>query len=241
MLRLIMIVLKNLFRAPFFVKKMRRMGSNKEKYSEEIRYAYARSALGGWIRKSGKIETLVYGKENLPKEGGYVMYPNHQGKYDVLGIVYAHERPCTFVMDKAKSYTFIVREIVDMIGAKRIELHSVRNGLKVMNEITEEVKLGKRFILFSEGGYKKNKNHVQEFKPGSFKCAMNAKCPVVPVALIDSYKPFGSPGIGRVYTKVVFLPPINYEEYKGMKSVELSNLVKERIIEKMEEFGVDAR
>ena len=40
-------------------------------------------------------DKLGYGMENLPKEGGYVMFPNHQGKYDALGIVYTHKKPCT--------------------------------------------------------------------------------------------------------------------------------------------------
>ena len=48
------------------------------------------------------------------------MYPNHQGKYDALGIIYAHKQPCSFVMDKAKSNSFLVKELVDMLGAKRL-------------------------------------------------------------------------------------------------------------------------
>ena len=40
------------------------------------------------MKVTGGIHTKAYGQENLPKEGGYMMYPNHQGKYDALGIVY---------------------------------------------------------------------------------------------------------------------------------------------------------
>lgn len=239
MWRLILVVIRNLFRAPHFIPTMRKMIKHSDRYSEEERYAYTRYAFN-WIMKSGEITTEVYGKENLPEEGGYVMYPNHQGKYDVIGIVYAHDKPCTFVMDKARSYMYVLKEVVDLNNAKRLELHNVRQGMQVMKEITEDVKAGKRYILFSEGGYQRNHNKVQEFKPGSFKCAMNAHAPVVPVALIDSYKPFNSMTFGRVTTKVIFLEPIYYEEYKDMKTVELSEVVKQRIIDKIAEFGVDA-
>lgn len=61
------------------------------------------------------------------------MYPNHQGKYDALGIIYAHKQPCSFVMDKAKSNSFLVKELVDMLGAKRLELDNVRQNLTVIN------------------------------------------------------------------------------------------------------------
>ena len=63
----------------------------------------------------------AFGVENLPKEGGYMMYPNHQGKYDVLGIMHTHKEPCSFVMDIDKSYTMLVREFIDLVQGKRLE------------------------------------------------------------------------------------------------------------------------
>ena len=239
MLRFLYVIFMNLSRAPYMIPTLRRMAKNREKYSEEQRYAYVKKAVH-YMMKSGKITTEVYGTENLPKEGGYVMFPNHQGKYDALGIIYAHEKPCSFVMDKAKSNTFLVKEIVDVLDAKRLELDNVRQNLRIINEITDEVKQGKRFILFSEGGYGKNDNRVQQFKPGSFKSVMRAKAPLVPVALIDSYKAFNSFSFGRLTTKVIFLPAMYYEDYRGMKTPELASLVRRKIIDKMEEFGVVA-
>jgi 1-acyl-sn-glycerol-3-phosphate acyltransferase len=239
MFRFIWVILANVKRAPYLIPRMRKMFHHPELYSEEDRYALARKLID-YMKASGKITTEVYGRENLPQEGGYVMFPNHQGKYDALGIIYAHDEPCSFVMDKAKSYSFLVKELVDMLGAKRLELDNIRQNLSIINELTAEVKAGKRFILFSEGGYDKNKNKVQQFKPGSFKCAVRAKAPIVPVALIDSYKPFNSLSLGKVTTKVVFLPPIFYDEYRSMKTPDIANMVRNQIIGAMKEFGVDA-
>lgn len=64
---------------------------------------------------------------------------------------------------------------------------------------------------------------------GSFKCAVKAKAPIVPVAIIDSYKPFGINSLRKVKTQVHFLEPIYYEEYEGMRTVEIAKLVKSRI------------
>lgn len=238
MLRFIYVVLANVKRAPYLIPKMRKMFQHPERYSEEERYRFAQKMIN-YMKASGKIRTEVYGCEHLPQEGGYVMFPNHQGKYDALGIIYAHEKPCSFVMDKAKSYSFLVKEFVDMLGAKRLELDNVRQNLTIINEITEDVKKGRRYVLFSEGGYDQNKNHVQQFKPGSFKCAMRARAPIVPVALIDSYKPFNSFSLGKVVTKVVFLEPLFFEDYDGMKTPEIAKLVRGRIMDAMKEFGVD--
>ena len=60
------------------------------------------------------------------------------------------------------------------------------------------------------------------------------------MALIDSYKPFNSLELGPVTTKVIFLPAIYYDEYKDMKTPEIAKMVRERIIARMADFGVDA-
>ncbi len=237
MIRFLYAILANLKRGPKVISRMRKMTKHKDKYPEKVRYAYALRIIR-YLKKSARITTEVYGTENLPKEGGYVMYPNHQGKYDALGIMYAHREPCTFVMDKAKSYGFLVREMVDLLGAKRLVLDNVRQNIKIMDQISKEVLEGKRFILFSEGGYDTNGNIVQRFKPGSFKCAMKSKVPVVPVTLIDSYLAFNSLKLGPVTTKVIFGKPIYYDTYKSMKTPEVADIVRNTIITTMEEFGV---
>lgn len=63
-----------------------------------------------------------------------------------------------------------------------------------------------------------------------------SKSPIVPVALIDSYKVFNSLHIKPVSVQVHFLKPIPFEEYQGMKTQAIANLVKERIEEKIAEY-----
>lgn len=165
------------------------------------------------------------------------MYPNHQGKYDALGIIYTHRKPCSLVMDKAKSNTILVREFVDLVQGKRLDKKDVRQALTVINEVSAEVKRGKRYILFPEGGYEfNNKNRVCDFKAGSFKIALKTKAPIIPVALIDSYKVFNSFKLGPVTTQVHYLKPIFFEEYGGLKTHEIAALVKSRIQEKINEI-----
>lgn len=235
MLRFIYVIFMNLFRAPYMISKMRKEADHPEKYSEEERYELARHCVR-LMKATGAIRTKAYGVENLPEEGGYMMYPNHQGKYDALGIVYTHRKPCSIVMDKAKSNTILVREFIDLLGGKRLDKKDVRQALSVILDVSEEVKNGKRYILFPEGGYDfNNKNHVCDFKAGSFKIALKTKEPIIPVALIDSYRVFNSFWLGPVTTQVHYLKPILFEEYGNMKTQEIANLVRDRIQEKIDE------
>ena len=235
MLKLIYVILMNLHRAPYMIPKMRNRADHPEKYTEEQIYALVHHVIY-LMNKTGKITTEAYGLENLPQEGGYMMYPNHQGKYDVLGIMYTHKKPCSFVMDKNKSHTILVREFCDLVQGKRLEKDNPRQGITIINQVADDVAAGKRYILFPEGGYKfNNKNKVCDFKAGSFKIALKSKAPIIPIALIDSYKVFNSFHVGPLTTQVHYLKPIMYEEYKDLKTQEIAELVKQRIQEKIDE------
>jgi len=237
MFKLFYVIFMNLFRAPYMIPKMRKYADHPDKYSEEKRYALVQHAIY-LMNRTGKITTKAYGLENLPKEGGYMMYPNHQGKYDVLGIIYTHKEPCSFVIDKRKSHTILVREVVDLVQGKRLEKNNPRQGIHIINDVAEEVKNGKRYVLFPEGGYKfNNRNKICNFKAGSFKIALKSHMPIVPIALIDSYKVFNSFHLGPITTYIYYLEPITYDEYKDMRTQEIAALVKSRIEEKLKETG----
>ncbi len=235
MIRFIYVLLLNLFRAPFMLTRMRHEAAHPERYNEEERYKLARICVR-MMKRTGGIRTKAFGLENLPKEGGYMLYPNHQGKYDYFGIISTHAKPCSVVMDKKKSYAIFVKEAMDLVGGKRLEIDNVRQALTIINEVSEEVAAGRRYVLFPEGGYEfNNKNKVCEFKAGCFKISLKTKTPIVPVALIDSYRVFNSFWWGPVRTQVHYLEPIYYEEYKDMKTQEIAVMVQERIAYKINE------
>lgn len=237
MIKLFYVIFMNLFRAPYMIPKMRYQANHPEKYSEKKRYSLVCHAIK-LMNRTGQIHTKSYGEENLPKEGGYLMYPNHQGKYDALGIILTHKNTCSFVMDKVKSNMILVSEIVDLVQGKRLDRTDVRQAMSVLNEVAEEVKEGRRYIIFPEGDYIfNNKNQMAPFKAGCFKCALKSKAPIVPVALIDSYKVFNSFKLGKVTTQVHYLQPLLYEEYKNLKTVEIAKIVQERIGTVIEEYS----
>ena len=229
-------ILINLHRIIFYVIKARIWLKNIDKHSDEERYAIANEMISK-MNKSAGYETFGYGQENLPKDGGYMLYPNHQGKYDVPGIFITHEKPCSFVMDEDRSHIILVAEFLDLVRGKRLELNNPRQAITIFKEMAEELKNGRKFILFPEGGYKENnKNVVEQFKAGSFKVAQMAKVPIVPVALVDSYKVYNSDEHhGPTKTYVYYLDPIPYEEYKDLKTKDIAAIVEKRIKAKIEE------
>lgn len=235
MKRILWMVLMNLWYVPWGLTRLLRMSAHPERYSLEERYALVKQ-IDNRAVKGGRVVIDGHGLENLPQEDGYILFPNHQGMFDVLAILQLMERPVSVVLKKELAEIPFLKQVFACLGALAIDRSDVRQGMRVILEMAEEVKKGRNFIIFAEGTRSKNGNRPGEFKGGSFKSAMKAKCPVVPVALIDSYKAFDTGSIKKQKVQVHFLEPIPYEEYQGMKTTELAAVVKARIEAKVAEL-----
>ncbi len=219
----------------YFIPQMYYFAKHPEKYTERDCYR-AGLKLVNMIKRRGRISTHVTGQENLPEQGGYIMYANHQGKYDALGILSSHAEPCTIVMDKETSESLINNLFINLIKGKRLDKKDPRQQVRIIKEISEEIGQGRRYLLFPEGGYTDNRNRLQEFHNGSFKIPLMTKCPIIPVVVFDSYRAFTTNSLRRVRTQVHYLSPIYYDEYCDMKTKELCDLVYNRICRKLNEI-----
>lgn len=224
MLRFVFVIISCIFLIIYYVPKMSHYARHPEKYDDYTCYKMAR-VMCEHIRKRGRIVTIASGMEKLPKDGGYIMYANHQGKYDALGLILSHDTPFTFVMDAKRSKLFIADQFCDLMRAKRLDKEDLRQQVQVINEVATEIAAGRRYLLFPEGGYDHNYNTLKEFSAGSFKIAQKAKCPIVPVVLFDSFKPFEGKSFKKVITQLAFLDPIPYERIAKMKTSEIRDMV----------------
>lgn len=206
-------------------------------YDEEERYRLARKVVST-LKTNAFVSTDVFGTENLPEDGGYVMYANHQGKYDAVGIIYGHDTPCTILMDKKRSQMPLMNEFLYLLRGSRLDKDDMRSQVRTILSVAKQVEEGRRYIIFPEGGYGQNMNHVGEFLPGAFKCSTKSRTPIVPVVLVDSYKPFSVNSLRPVKTQVHFLKPIQHEEYKNLPTERIADMVRTRIVEKINELDL---
>ena len=223
-----MMVLRNLYMVPYGWVRLCYRAAHVDKYSEEDMYAFLR-----WIdlhaNRGGRVHIDAHGRENIPDKDGFMFFPNHQGLYDVLAIIEASPRPFSVVAKKEIAKIPFLKQIFACMKAFMLDREDVRQAMQVIINVTKEVQKGRNYLIFAEGTRSKKGNHVGSFKGGSFKVATKARCPIVPVALIDSFKPFDTNTIKPVTVQVHFLKPLTYEEYKDMKTTEIAALVEERI------------
>ena len=231
-------VLYNLPFVPYWWYQLCSCAKHTDDIPEDQKYALLKK-ITVRANKGGRVRIDVHGKENIPREGSFVFFPNHQGLFDVLSIIEASDRPFSVVAKIEVKNIFFLKQIFTIMKAKFMDRDDVRQSLRVIQEVIEEVKSGRNFLIFPEGTRSKERNHPGEFKGGSFKCAIKARCPIVPVAMLDSYKAFDTNSIRPVTVQVHFLKPLFYEDYKDMKSTEIAELVRNQIVKRVEEAEAD--
>ncbi len=229
--RIALMVLRNLFYVPGAWFKLCRYAKQPEKYTREEMYDHISDIMRRAV-DSGNLELKVTGVENIPTEGGFMLYGNHQGMFDIVALAATCPVPLSCVMKKELKEVPLLKQIMLCTGSYPMDREDVRQSLRVIQTVTKEVKEeGRHFLIFPEGTRSKQGNVMGEFHGGSFRCALKAKCPILPLCFIDCFKPLDEKGSRPLTVQLHYLPVIPYEEFKDLDTVALATLVKARIQE----------
>ncbi len=123
----------------------------------------------------------VHGRERLPWHGAAVLVANHLSLLDVL-VLYGLFRPFTYV---AKGELFRIpflgwnMALSGYVPVWRGDRESVR---RMMDECRAHLARGTPVLLFPEGTRSPD-GRLQPFKDGAFRLALDAGCPVFPIAI----------------------------------------------------------
>ena len=217
MKRILMMVLRNIILVPFMWCKLCYHAHHVDKYTEEEHYKMLKFIVRR-ANKGGNVTIAAEGLDNIPKENRFMAI------MDVCPV------PISVVAKKEVANIQFLKQVFACTKAYMIDREDVRQAMQVIMNVAKEVKAGRNYIIFPEGTRSRNGNKIGTFKGGSFKAATK-----VPVALIDSFKPFDTKSISKVTVQVCFLPPLYYDEYKDMKTTEIAAIVQERIRKTIEE------
>ena len=232
MKRILLMVITNILHVPLWFYQIDKMGKNRDQYSEEERYHYLRKILRR-VNRRGRVKVMTYGVENLPKTNGFIMFPNHQGLFDMLAIIESCPKPMGVVIKKEAAEWILVKQVIRVLEGIPMDRADIRSSMEVIKEMTAQVKKGRNFVIFPEGTRSRKGNEILDFKAGTFKSAVKAGCPIIPVALVNSFRPFDISSIKKEKVQVHFLKAIYPEQYMGLKTTEIAELVHDRIQEEI--------
>jgi 1-acyl-sn-glycerol-3-phosphate acyltransferase len=232
MKRILLMVFRNILLVPYMWIKLCHRAAHPENYTLEEHVKFLK-----WIvfraNKGGNVKIEEHGAENLPKENGFMFFPNHQGMFDVLAFLETMKRPFSLVFKQEVKDIILLKQIREALHYIPMDRSDLKQSMKVILEAAKRVKAGENFLIFAEGTRSRNGNEILPFKAGAFKAATKAKAPIVPVALLDSYAPFDTNSTAPAEVQIHYLKPMYYEEYVDMKTTEIALEVEKRIREEI--------
>lgn len=168
-----------------------------------------------WIRQFYDIAFRgeVIGKENLPREGAYLIASNHASHLDPP-IVGSHlPRQVCFFARKTLWKPGFASWWLNAVGTIPVD----RDGgtdVTAIKRVLQALKHEKVVILFPEGTRSPDGN-LQSPKPGVGMLACRAQIPVVPARVFGSFEAFGRDGGVHLGTPVhvVYGKPLQPAEY----------------------------
>lgn len=123
--------------SPLFVSTMifreKYYHKHPEKYSKEQRFKFAKKIMLH-MKNRGRVKTDYYGRENLPKEGGYILYSNHQGKYDAIGILTDQKEPCSVLMERKQGSRIVAKQVLRLTGSETLDLDNPKSQITTLKK-----------------------------------------------------------------------------------------------------------
>ena len=226
------------------IPKLIKFELNPNEYSAEEKFSFlskhAKRALS-----LVNIKLNVLGKDKLPKEP-VLFVINHSSMLDSFILVASVDRPIGVVIADVPIWKNmpIISHWTKLIKCVYINRENTREGIKSIIQASKNIISGQSMAIFPEGDltWVKDPNAlVSDFRPGALKIAYKANCPIVPLVIKNSketysgYEPIGK--INSMTVEVEFLDPIyDHIENPKLKSIILSDNIKNKMINKIEDF-----
>lgn len=162
----------------FKVKRMEELGDTEE--ADVIVDTHVKK-WAKYVTENVPINIKSSGIENIPEEA-CLFVANHQSLLDITTLTHVLPKPAGFVakveMLKIPFMPYWMRKF----GCVFIDRENPREGIKAIKQGTDNIKNGQSMVIFPEGTRSKD-GKIGEFKKGTLRMAIKAKCPVVPVSI----------------------------------------------------------
>jgi len=165
-----------------------------------------RRALIGIARSCFKlIMTMeVTGLENFPRQGAVIVAANHVTNFDVFPMQFVLPRPI-FFMGKAELFKNPLMDVI-LRNLSGFPVHRGEKDVWAMRHAAKVLEHGQTLGIFPEGKRSKGKG-LSVAKTGAARLAIEANCPMVPMAVVGSdqfFKQFPH----RTCVQIKILPPL---------------------------------
>lgn len=134
-----------------------------------------------------KIER--FGMENIPKEGGYVICSNHIHWQDPIMYVAENKRMIYAIAKEELFSTRLKAFVMNRLGLIKVERDGTSSNKDSLNKAVQKLKEGELLLIYPEGTRFGLAKGLKPKKGVAF-IALEARVPIIPMAIVGSFKPF---------------------------------------------------
>ena len=170
----------------------------------------------------------VVGRENLPKNGAYILAANHQSNFDpeIIGLTHPRLRPLAYLTKDSLFKNRLLGWIIKHLGGFPVKRGTADIG--ALKESIRRIKQGIPLVMFPEGT-RKRPEKMQEVHTGIAFLASKTGVPVIPVFIQGSERvlPAGAVIPRRHPVTVIFGKPSRYDRTSSYE--EIARRIREEI------------
>jgi acyl-[acyl-carrier-protein]-phospholipid O-acyltransferase/long-chain-fatty-acid--[acyl-carrier-protein] ligase len=136
-----------------------------------------------WLMSLTVYRVRVFGHENVPRDSGALLVPNHVSWIDGILLMLTSSRPIRMIAwaPNIESRPW-VKWLSNLFGAIPIDPLKPKKIVAALRLAREAIQNGDLVCIFPEGGLTRT-GQVQSFKPGLMKILEGTSAPVVPIYL----------------------------------------------------------
>jgi 1-acyl-sn-glycerol-3-phosphate acyltransferase len=185
--------------------------------------------IGTLLIKPWRFKYKVINKDYVP-ETDVVMFGNHISAFDP--VVLCYELRHTAISGLAKKSLYEIPVFHRWLKARRViamDRTNNRKDAEAMIRAIRQAKEGQPMFVFPEGTRSRT-GELIDFRPGSFRLATKSKKDIVVFKFtgMNKHKWYH---LKRITCTLEFFPMIKYEDYKDLSTQELSDKVRNIILE----------
>jgi 1-acyl-sn-glycerol-3-phosphate acyltransferase len=191
------------------------------------------------IMKTNRVKIQVIGLEKFVHEKSYVFISNHASNLDPLAVILVIPQTLRFIGKSSLAKIPIFGWAAKLGRMIFIDRSDHTKAVETINKSIKDLKNGISAFFFAEGT-RSSDGILQTFKKGGVVLALKAKLPIIPVAIIGSYRllPKSAIRIRPGILKIIIGDPIDTSAYSDNDKDILLQKVRSIIEETLNEYSL---
>ncbi len=131
-------------------------------------------------------QTVYLGEERIPQDTPVLYVGNHRSYFDILMTYVRVPRPTGYIAKKEMLRYPLLVNWMKNLHCLFLDRTDLKEGMKTILAAIEKMKAGISICIFPEGTRNRVVDTFLPFHAGSLKIAEKAKCPIVPMAIVNA-------------------------------------------------------